>query len=107
MGGASTSGAFKGSFTPQMDVLLLEAVEMFGRDWVKAAAHVSRGSGCTVDRRQCRHKKCTKLDPALQELNNMPLSDEESAQKKRVNRFSPPDVDVLYTPDVLCSQSNS
>ncbi|KAJ1440509.1 hypothetical protein B484DRAFT_148379 [Ochromonadaceae sp. CCMP2298] len=57
----------------EMDARLVEAVGKFGRDWVSVAAHVGGG----VDRTQCRKRFITKVDPALQGLNNGPWTDEE------------------------------
>ncbi|KAJ1394926.1 hypothetical protein B484DRAFT_407732 [Ochromonadaceae sp. CCMP2298] len=55
------------------DARLLEAVENFGRNWVRVAAHMDGG----VNRHQCSKRYTTNADPALQELNNGPWTDKE------------------------------
>jgi len=77
VGVASASGAFKGSFTEKMDALLLEGVTKFGLDWIDVAAHINKGSGCVVNNQQCSSRYRNKVNPALQELNNEPWTDEE------------------------------
>mmetsp|Transcript_24605 Transcript_24605/g.53213 ORF Transcript_24605/g.53213 Transcript_24605/m.53213 type:complete len:167 (-) Transcript_24605:34-534(-) len=60
-------------WTREMDARLLEAVEKFGRNWVRVAAHMDGG----VNNHQCLNRYITNADPALQELNRGPWTDEE------------------------------
>ncbi|KAJ1441053.1 hypothetical protein B484DRAFT_390935, partial [Ochromonadaceae sp. CCMP2298] len=72
--GDSSGGVFGFMhFTEEMNARLLEGVEKFGRNWVRVAAYVGGG----VASKQCNMRYTRNVDPALQELNNGPWTDEE------------------------------